>query len=178
VRACPGASPLRSIALGLKRATPPPETPCGARSAASIPRARPHRRNYGACARSIARGTTLRILITDGDTLNRPRAASHSLALADLPDLTNSLAFSIASAETTACTSDSLCLADYSLGRQELPNIPLSQINVIDGRPTPAASKCFANRLASESSVAARRSGFRRHLLKPANSIKDQCHHS
>jgi len=65
----------------------------------------------------IARGTTLRILITDGDTLNRASRASHSLARADLPALTSSLAFSIASAETTACTSDSLCLRRLFCGK-------------------------------------------------------------
>jgi hypothetical protein len=37
---------------------------------------------------------------------------------------------------------------------KELPNIPLSQINVIDGRPTPGTVQVLRESLASESSIA------------------------
>jgi len=37
---------------------------------------------------------------------------------------------------------------------KELPNVPLSQINVIDGRPAPGSVQVLRESLASESSVA------------------------
>jgi hypothetical protein len=36
---------------------------------------------------------------------------------------------------------------------KELPNVPLSQINVIDGRPTPGSVQVLRESLASESSI-------------------------
>jgi hypothetical protein len=36
---------------------------------------------------------------------------------------------------------------------KELPNVPLSQINVIDGRPAPGSVQVLRESLASESSV-------------------------
>jgi hypothetical protein len=38
-------------------------------------------------------------------------------------------------------------------GDKELPNIPLSQINIVDGRPTPGSVQVLRESLASESSI-------------------------
>jgi SpoIVB peptidase S55 len=102
----------------------------------------------------VARGTTLRILVTDGDMLNR---ASRGFAFpgaggsSGLDQLITSL--------NRERRNDRLYLGLFVPSPmivwedKELPNMPLSQINVIDGRPAPGSVQVLRESLASEASV-------------------------
>jgi hypothetical protein len=102
----------------------------------------------------IARGTTLRILITDGDTLNRasrgfafagsggPSGLDQLIGVLNRERRNDRLYVGLFMPSPTILWED-----------KELPNIPLSQINVIDGRPTPGSVQVLRESLASESSV-------------------------
>src|SRR5439155_539111 len=95
----------------------------------------------------ITRGTTLRLLVTDGDTLNRasrgfafggstgPSGLDQLVGVLNRERRNDRLYVGLFMPSPTILWED-----------KELPNIPLSQINVIDGRPTQAASKSFASR--------------------------------
>jgi hypothetical protein len=102
------------------------------------------------------RGTTLRVLVTDGEMLNRASrgfsfggAGSSNAGLDQLIVLLNRerrndrLYVGLFAPTPTILWDD-----------KELPNIPLSQINVIDGRPTPGTVQILRESLASESSIA------------------------
>jgi hypothetical protein len=103
----------------------------------------------------IARGTTLRILVTDGDTLNRasrgfafggstgPSGLDQLIAVLNRERRNDRLYVGLFMPSPTILWED-----------KELPNIPLSQINVIDGRPTPGSVQVLRESLASESSIA------------------------
>jgi SpoIVB peptidase S55 len=101
------------------------------------------------------RGTMLRVLVTDGDMLNRAsRGFSFSggggsnASLDQLITLLNRerrndrLYVGLFAPTPTILWDD-----------KELPNVPLSQINVIDGRPTPGTVQILRESLASESSI-------------------------
>jgi hypothetical protein len=101
------------------------------------------------------RGTTLRVLVTDGDMLNRASrgfgfsAAGGSnagldqlIALLNRERRNDRLYVGLFAPTPTILWDD-----------KELPNIPLSQINVIDGRPTPGTVQILRESLASESSI-------------------------
>src|SRR6267378_1027922 len=103
----------------------------------------------------IARGTTLRILITDGETLNRasrgfafgggsggPSGLDQLIGVLNRERRNDRLYVGLFMPSPTILWED-----------KELPNIPLSQINVIDGRPTPGSVQVLRDSLASESSV-------------------------
>ncbi|HLZ91294.1 MAG TPA: SpoIVB peptidase S55 domain-containing protein [Candidatus Acidoferrum sp.] len=102
----------------------------------------------------IARGTTLRILVTDGDTLNRasrgfalggssgPSGLDQLIALMNRERRNDRLYVGLFMPSPTIIWDD-----------KELPNVPLSQINVIDGRPAPGSVQVLRESLASESSV-------------------------
>jgi hypothetical protein len=102
----------------------------------------------------VARGTTLRILVTDGDMLNR---ASRGFAFqgagsaSGLDQLITSL--------NRERRNDRLYVGLFVPSPmiiwedKELPNVPLSQINVIDGRPAPGSVQVLRESLASEASV-------------------------
>jgi len=102
----------------------------------------------------IARGTTLRILVTDGDTLNRasrgfafggssgPSGLDQLIGVLNRERRNDRLYVGLFMPSPTMLWED-----------KELPNIPLSQINVIDGRPTPGSVQVLRESLASESSV-------------------------
>jgi len=103
----------------------------------------------------IARGTTLRILVTDGDTLNRasrgfafggsaagPSGLDQLIAVLNRERRNDRLYVGLFMPSPTILWED-----------KELPNIPLSQINVIDGRPTPGSVQILRESLASESSI-------------------------
>ena len=102
----------------------------------------------------VTRGTTLRILVTDGDMLNR---ASRGFAFptsggsSGLEQLITSL--------NRERRNDRLYIGLFVPSPmivwedKELPNIPLSQINVIDGRPAPGSVQVLRESLASEASV-------------------------
>lgn len=102
-----------------------------------------------------SRGTTLRVLVTDGDMLNRASrgftfsgAGGSSAGLDQLIALLNHerrndrLYVGLFAPTPTILWDD-----------KELPNVPLSQINVIDGRPTPGTVQILRESLASESSI-------------------------
>ena len=102
----------------------------------------------------IARGATLRILVTDGDTLNRasrgfafggssgPSGLDQLIAVLNRERRNDRLYVGLFMPSPTLLWED-----------KELPNIPLSQINVIDGRPAPGSVQVLRESLASESSV-------------------------
>jgi hypothetical protein len=102
------------------------------------------------------RGTALRVLVTDGDTLNR---ASHGFSFGGAGGGNAGLDQLIALLNRER-RNDRLYVGLFAPSPtilwddKELPNIPLSQINVIDGRPTPGTVQVLRESLASESSVA------------------------
>jgi len=102
----------------------------------------------------IARGATLRILVTDGDTLNRasrgfgfggssgPSGLDQLIAVLNRERRNDRLYVGLFMPSPTILWED-----------KELPNIPLSQINVIDGRPAPGSVQVLRESLTSESSI-------------------------
>src|SRR5580704_913229 len=102
------------------------------------------------------RGTTLRVLVTDGDMLNR---ASRGFSFAGAGGSNAGLDQLIAMLNRER-RNDRLYVGLFAptptilWDDKELPNIPLSQINVIDGRPTPGTVQILRESLASESSIA------------------------
>lgn len=102
------------------------------------------------------RGTTLRVLVTDGDMLNR---ASRGFAFSGAGGSNAGLDQLIAMLNRER-RNDRLYVGLFAptptilWDDKELPNIPLSQINVIDGRPTPGSVQVLRESLASESSIA------------------------
>jgi SpoIVB peptidase S55 len=103
-----------------------------------------------------SRGTMLRVLVTDGETLNRASrgfsfggAGGGNAGLDQLIALLNRERRNDRLYVGLFAPSPTILWDD-----KELPNIPLSQINVIDGRPTPGTVQILRESLASESSVA------------------------
>jgi len=102
----------------------------------------------------IARGATLRILVTDGDTLNRasrgfafagssgPSGLDQLIAVLNRERRNDRLYVGLFMSAPTLLWED-----------KELPNIPLSQINVLDGRPTPGSVQVLRESLAGEASI-------------------------
>src|SRR6266404_3201763 len=103
----------------------------------------------------IARGATLRILVTDGDTLNRasrgfafggsaagPSGLDQLIGVLNRERRNDRLYVGLFMPSPTILWED-----------KELPNIPLSQINVIDGRPAPGSVQVLRESLAGESSI-------------------------
>ncbi len=102
----------------------------------------------------IARGTTLRVLVTDGDLLNRasrgflfsgvsgPASLDQLITLLNRERRNDRLYVGLFVPSPTIIWDD-----------KELPNAPLSQINVIDGRPAPGTVQVLRESLASEASV-------------------------
>lgn len=101
------------------------------------------------------RGTTLRVLVTDGDMLNR---ASRGFSYAGAGGSNAGLDQLIALLNRER-RNDRLYVGLFAptptilWDDKELPNIPLSQINVIDGRPAPGTVQILRESLASESSI-------------------------
>ena len=102
----------------------------------------------------IARGASLRILVTDGDTLNRasrgfafggssgPTGLDQLIAVLNRERRNDRLYIGLFMPSPTLLWED-----------KELPNAPLSQINVIDGRPAPGSVQVLRESLTSESSI-------------------------
>jgi hypothetical protein len=102
----------------------------------------------------IARGTSLRVLVTDGDMLNRasrgfqfsgsgaPAGLDQLIGLLNRERRNDRLYVGLFVPSPTILWDD-----------KELPNAPLSQINVIDGRPAPGTVQVLRESLASEASV-------------------------
>src|SRR5712692_4239904 len=103
----------------------------------------------------IARGTTLRILVSDADLLNR---ASRGFAFAGVGSGPTGLDQLIALLNRER-RNDRLYVGLFAptptllWDDKELPNIPLSQVNVIDGRPSPGSVQILRESLASEASI-------------------------
>src|SRR6266699_1452488 len=103
----------------------------------------------------VARGTTLRILVSDADLLNR---ASRGFAFAGAGGSPTGLDQLIALLNRER-RNDRLYVGLFVPAPtllwddKELPNIPLSQINVVDGRPTPGSVQVLRESLASEASI-------------------------
>jgi hypothetical protein len=103
----------------------------------------------------VARGTTLRILVSDADLLNR---ASRGFAFAGAASGPNGLDQLIALLNRER-RNDRLYVGLFAptptllWDDKELPNIPLSQINVVDGRPTPGSVQVLRESLAGEASI-------------------------
>ena len=99
------------------------------------------------------RGTTLRVLVSDADLLNRasrgfafagggPTGLDQLIALLNRERRNDRLYVGLFAPSPTLLWDD-----------KELPNIPLSQINVVDGRPGPGSVQVLRESLASESSI-------------------------
>ncbi len=104
-----------------------------------------------------ARGTTLRVLVSDADWLNRasrgfnfagmpgaggPEGLDQLIALLNRERRNDRLYVGLFAPAPTLVWDD-----------KELPNVPLSAINVIDGRPTPGSVQVLRESLASEASI-------------------------
>jgi hypothetical protein len=102
----------------------------------------------------IARGTMLRVMVTDGDLLNRASRGFQLSASGGPPGLDQLIALL-----NRERRNDRLYVGLFMPSPtilwddKELPNAPLSQINVIDGRPAPGTVQVLRESLASESSV-------------------------
>jgi hypothetical protein len=101
------------------------------------------------------RGTTLRVLVTDGDLLNR---ASRGFAFGGVGGGAQSLD-QLISLLNRERRNDRLYVGLFVptptilWDDKELPNVPLSEINVIDGRPAPGSVQILRESLASEASI-------------------------
>ncbi|MGH9677075.1 MAG: hypothetical protein ACRD36_08230, partial [Candidatus Acidiferrum sp.] len=104
----------------------------------------------------IARGSNLRVLVSDADIFNRssrggfafagaasgPAGMDQLIALLNRERRNDRLYVGLFTPSPTILWDD-----------KELPNVPLSEINVVDGRPTPGSVQVLRESLASESSI-------------------------
>jgi hypothetical protein len=103
----------------------------------------------------IVRGTTLRVLVSDADLLNRasrgfffagagggPTGLDQLISLLNRERRNDRLYVGLFVPAPTLLWDD-----------KELPNVPLSQINVVDGRPAPGGVQVLRESLASEASI-------------------------
>src|SRR5437667_4412804 len=103
----------------------------------------------------VSRGTTLRILVSDADLLNRasrgfafagsgsgPTGLDQLIALLNRERRNDRLYVGLFVPAPTLLWDD-----------KELPNVPLSQINIVDRRPTPGSVQVLRESLASEASI-------------------------
>jgi hypothetical protein len=106
----------------------------------------------------VTRGTMLRVLVSDADWLNRasrgfvfpggsgpggPAGLDQLIALLNRERRNDRLYVGLFVPSPTMLWDD-----------KELPNVPLSQINIVDGRPTPGSVQVLRESLASEASIA------------------------
>ncbi len=106
----------------------------------------------------IARGTALRVLVSDADWMNRasrgfyfggmpggatgPEGLDQLIALINRERHNDRLYVGVFVPAPTMVWDD-----------KEMPNVPLSQISIIDGRPTPGSVQVLRESLTSESSI-------------------------
>ena len=106
----------------------------------------------------IARGTNLRLLVSDAEWMNR---SSRGMNFATIPGSTNGPVGldQLIALMNRDRRNDRLYVGLFVPAPtmvwedKELPNVPLSQISVIDGRPAPTSVQVLRESLASESSV-------------------------
>jgi SpoIVB peptidase S55 len=102
----------------------------------------------------VARGTMLRVLVSDADMLNRASrgfaatAVNASASLDQLIALLNRERRNDRLYVGLFAPSPTMLWED-----KELPNVPLSQINIVDGRPAPGTVQVLRESLSSESSI-------------------------
>lgn len=106
----------------------------------------------------IARGTTLRVLVSDAEWMNRasrgfgfgatPSGASGPEGLDQLIALINRERHNDQLYVGVFVPAPTMVWDD-----KEMPNVPLSQISVIDGRPAPGSVQVLRESLSSESSI-------------------------
>jgi len=106
----------------------------------------------------IARGTALRVLVSDADWMNRasrgfnfgvtPGGASGPEGMDQLIALINRERHNDRLYVGVFVPAPTLVWDD-----KELPNVPLSEISIIDGRPAPGSVQVLRESLASESSI-------------------------
>jgi len=106
----------------------------------------------------MPRGTALRVMVSDADWLNR---ASRGFAFAGFggaggPEGLDQLIAVINRERHNDRLYVGLFVPAPTMvwEDKELPNVPLSQINVVDGRPAPGSVQVLRESLASESSIA------------------------
>ena len=102
-----------------------------------------------------ARGTTLRVLVSDADLLNRASRGFAFGGASSGPDGFDQLIALLNRERRNDRLYVGLFVPSPTLlwGDKELPNVPLSQINVVDGRPTPGSVQILRESLACESSI-------------------------
>jgi hypothetical protein len=106
----------------------------------------------------ISRGTTLRVLVSDADWMNR---ASRGFVFAGMggggtPNGLDQLITMINRERHNDRLYVGLFVPAPTIvwDDKEMPNVPLSQINVVDGRPGPGSVQVLRESLASEASIA------------------------
>lgn len=105
----------------------------------------------------VSRGTALRILVSDADWLNRASRGFNSPGMpgAPGPEGLDQLIALLNRERRNDRLYVGLFLPAPTLvwDDKEMPNVPVSQINMIDGRPAPGTVQILRESLASESSV-------------------------
>src|SRR5271168_551915 len=105
----------------------------------------------------IARGTTLRVLVSDADLLNR---SSRGFAFAGAGGGGSSSIDQLITLLNRERRNDRLYVGLFTptptilWDDKELPNVPLSEINIVDGRPTPGSVQVLRESLVGESAIA------------------------
>ncbi len=104
----------------------------------------------------VLRGTTLRVMVSDADWMNRASRGFGGGAGPGSPDGIEPLISLINRERRNDRLYVGLFVPSPTMlwDDKELPNIPLSQINAIDGRPGPGSVQMLRESLASEASVA------------------------
>jgi len=106
----------------------------------------------------VTRGMTLRVLVSDADWMNR---ASRGFNFATMPGGTSGPEGldQLIALMNRERHNDRLYVGVFAptptmvWDDKEMPNVPLSQITVVDGRPTPGSVQVLRESLASESSI-------------------------
>ena len=101
----------------------------------------------------VARGTMLRVLVSDGELLNRA-SRGFGLAVGSSSSLDQLIAVLNRDRRNDRLYVGLFTPTPTILWEdKELPNVPLSEINVVDGRPTPGTVQILRESLASEASI-------------------------
>ncbi len=104
----------------------------------------------------VVRGTMLRVLVSDAEWLNR---ASRGFSFAGMPGGGPEGLDQLIALLNRERHNDRLYVGLFAPAPtlvwddKELPNVPLSAINMIDGRPTPGSVQVLRESLASEASI-------------------------